>query len=76
MSNSNNDETRSTIERIQRRKAGLLNKLATMFVTIDEQRQKEIGDVDADEIDEMIDDLDLDYVELKEFNDELYKLMF
>ena len=75
MSNSNNDETRSTIERIQRRKAGLLKKLATMFVTIDEQRQKEIGDVDADEIDEMIDDLTLDYVELKEFNDELYKLI-
>ena len=69
------NETRSTIERIQRRKAGLLKKLATMFVTIDEQRQKEIGDVDADEIDEMIDDLNLDYVELKEFNDELYKLI-
>ena len=53
----------------------MLKKLATMFVTIDEQRQKEIGDVDADEIDEMIDDLTLDYVELKEFNDELYKLI-
>ena len=53
----------------------MLKKLATMFVTIDEQRQKEIGDVDADEIDEIFDDLEQDYVKLKEFNAELYKLI-
>ena len=76
MSNNNNEANTQRIERIKRRKANTVKKLATiLFVKIDEHRQMTVSDIDVNDLDSLTTELENTVAEYKDYNDDLYELI-